>query len=256
MNEQTMSNPFIKVLAVLVSLFLLALIANYSVTVYQKVASTQKEKDTITISATGEIDAKPDLATASISVMTEGKDPKTVQDQNTAKINRVTDFIKKIGVKDEDVTTQNYNLYPKYDYTDGEQRVIGYTLYQTVVLKLRDLGKVGEVMKGVVENGANTIDSLIFSIDDPNTLKQEARKKALENAKAKAQELAKVAGLSLGKVKNFSESDIFYPTPMPYALDSRAVGMGSSGEGVAASPDIQPGSTKVTASVSVTFELK
>ena len=250
-----MRNPLVKILAVLLSVFLLALIADYGISAYQQVQSTQKDKDTITISATGEVDAKPDLAVASISVMTEGKDPKAVQDQNSEKINKVTAYLKDSGVAEDDIQTQNYNLYPRYDYTDNKQVLSGYTLYQTVVVKMRDLEKVGEMVKGVVQNGANSISSLAFTIDKPDDLKQEARKLALENAKAKAAELARVAGVSLGKVKSFSESGDSMPPPMPYydsMAESRSLGIGGGG----AAPDVQPGSTTVSATVYVTFELK
>ncbi|MCL5435822.1 MAG: SIMPL domain-containing protein [Patescibacteria group bacterium] len=255
MSESIMQNPLVKILAALMSLFLLVLIVNYGVTVYQKVAATQKDKETITISATGEVESSPDLAVANISVTTEGKDPKTVQDQNSDKINKVTKYLKDSGIAEADIKTQNYNLYPRYDYTDNRQVLAGYTLYQTVTIKMRDLTKVGEIMKGVVENGANAIDSLTFTIDKPNDIRQEARKKALENAKAKAEELAKVAGLSLGKVKSFSESGDSMPQPVyyDYSTESRTMGMGGGG---AAAPDVQPGSTTVTATVYVTFELK
>lgn len=254
MNENLIQSPLVKILAVLLSLFLLALIANYSVAVYQKVQSSQKDKEIITLSATGEVDAKPDVALASISVMTEGKDPKAVQDANSAKINKVTQYLKDSGVNDDDIKTQNYNLYPRYDYPEGAQVLSGYTLYQTVVIKMRELEKVGDIMKGVVQSGANTIDSLNFIIDDPNDIKQEARKLALENAKAKAQELAKVVGLSLGKVRSFSEGETGFPPPIYDYPYERSLNYGEGGGGAA--PDIQPGSTKVTALVYVTFELK
>lgn len=253
MNANFMQNFLVRLVVSLLSIFLAILTVNYTVAVYQRLQSAQKDKETITLSATGEVDAKPDLALASLSVMTEGKDPKTVQDQNSAKINKVTEYLKASGTAEDDIKTQNYNLYPRYDYPEGAQVLSGYTLYQSVVIKMRDLGKVGDIMKGVVENGANTINSLNFTIDDPNDLKQEARKQALENAKAKAEELAKVAGLSLGKVRSFSEGETGLP-PMPmydYAYE-RSMGAGGGG----AAPDIQPGSTTVTATVYVTFELK
>lgn len=255
MNENIMQNPLVKILAALLSVFLLALIASNAVSIYQQVAATQKDKETITISATGEVDSKPDLAVANISVTTEGRDSQAVQEQNTKKINKVTTYLKDNGIAEDDIKTQNYNLYPRYDYFDGSQVLSGYTLFQTVSIKMRDLDKVGEIVKGVVQNGANTIDSLNFTIDKPNDIKQEARKLALENAKAKAQELAKVAGLSLGKIRSFSESGDIAPPLFPYYnAESRSAGMG--GGDTAAAPDVQPGSTKVSATVYVTFELK
>ena len=68
------------------------------------------------------------------------------------------------------------------------------------------------------------MSGLSFNIDDPESLKQEARIKALENAKTKAEALAKVAGVSLGKIVSFSESSVTPPV-MYKSLDT-SLGMG------------------------------
>lgn len=252
MIEIVLKNLYVRLVLGLLALFLLVQVVAGFTKVYQEVKDNKRPQDTLNISATGEVEAKPDVAEASFGVMSEGSDPQKIQDDNSSKINKITDFLKNTGIKEDDIATENYNLYPRYNYTDSKQVLDGYTLTQTVNVKVRDLKKVGDILKGVVQNGANNINGLTFRIDDPESLKQEARKKALENAKAKAEDLAKVAGVRLGKVVNFSESDVSMPYPVMYDKAMPAVGMGGGG----AAPDVQPGITTVTASVSVTFELK
>jgi len=254
MEKNIFQQPLIKILVVILSLLLLALLVNIVVGIYQKFASVDRQKDTLTITATGEVEARPDVVQANFAVITRGEDPKTLQEENTDKVNQIIDFLKEQGIAEEDITTTSYNLYPEYVWTDRERVPNGYTLSQSVTVKIRDLEKVGDILAGVVEAGANNITSLNFQIDDPESLRQEARKLALNNAKIKAEELAKVAGVKLGKVKSFSE-DSLTPVPRyPYPLALDAVGRGGSAEFSA--PEVMPGTSTITATVSVTFELK
>ena len=242
----------VRLLISVLAVFLLFAAIGLGIGVYRDIAGNRVEKDTLTISATGEVDATPDIARGSISVTAEGDDPKDLQDENATQINEIVSYLKAQGVEDKDIKTENFNLYPKYNYQEGRQELDGYTITQSLTVKFRDLQAIGAIIAGTVDLGANAISSLVFEIEDPENLRQEARKLALENAKDKAQELALVAGVDLGDVKSFSESDISYPTPypLPYAAErDSAVGLGG------AAPNIQPGSTKVTAVVSVTFEL-
>ena len=252
--ENFFNNKLTKLLVALLSVFLLVLIVSEVFEIKKTANEGRLQKDTLTISATAEVDAIPDLATASFAVVTEGLSPEAVQEENTKKINRVIDFLKSEGIDEEDIKTQNYSLFPRYKYDEGEQTLTGYSLNQTVTVKMRDLDNVGKIVAGVVDSGANTVSSLSFSIEDPDELQQEARKQALEKAKDKAKELADVAGVKLGKVVTFNESSVSFPPyyPLPYFAETRdAIGIGGGG-----APNIQPGSTTVSATVSVTFELK
>ena len=87
----------------------------------------------------------PDVATLSFSVVSEGADPEKLQNDNTDKINKALDFVKSEGVESKDIKTAGYNLSPryKYDQKTGRSSIDGYTLPQTVIVKIRDLSKVG-----------------------------------------------------------------------------------------------------------------
>ena len=252
--QNFMENKLVKTLTALLSVFLLVLVIGQIVEIQKNLNEGKLRKDTLTISATAEVDAIPDLATANFAVLTEGRTPEGVQAENTEKINKIVAFLNDAGVEEIDIKTQNYNLFPRYKYDEGEQTLTGYSLNQTVTVKMRDLDEVGSIVTGVVESGANTVSSLNFSIDDPDELQQEARKQALDKAKDKAKELADVAGVKLGKVVTFNDSSVSSPPyyPQPYLLEGRDAAIGIGGGG----PDIQPGSTTVSATVSVTFELK
>lgn len=214
------------------------------------------EKHTINITAEGKVTAAPDLATINASVVTDGDTAVSAQSDNTKKMDKVIAFVKSQGVKPEDIKTLDYNVYPKYDYSNGRNNLSGYTASQTLNIKLHDLTLVGKLLDGLTQNGINQIQNVSYSFEEPDNLRQQAREQALANAKEKAQRLANAAGVRLGKLVSFSEN-AYYPGPIPYATLSKDMAAGMGGGGVASAPSqIEPGVQDITAEVNVTFELK
>ena len=214
----------------------------------------RSQRDTILIDGEGKVTATPDIARVSVGVMTEGQTVKDVQRQNTEKMNAITGAMKELGIAEKDLQTSNYSISPKYDYTNGAQRLAGYIVSQNIEIKVRNMDSVGPVLQKAGELGANQVGGVQFSIDDPQSLQQQARIKAVEDARRKAEDLGKQLGLTIVRVVTFTESGGSRP-PMyaPMAM------MKSYDQGVAASapsPEVQSGSLDVTSSVTVTFEVR
>jgi uncharacterized protein YggE len=152
-------------------------------------------------------------------------------------------------------TTQN-SLYPNQDYRDGKATITGYQANYTITIKVRGVdeikNKLGSIISGVTDNGANQINGVALSIDKPDQLKQEAQEKAIENAKQKAKALADAAGLKLGRVVSISDNGSS-GYPVPYAAD---LAYGAGGAEKSYAPSIEPWSQDVTANMTVVFELK
>jgi len=210
-------------------------------------------KNTITVSGTGKISIKPDLAVVSISVVSQSKLVVEAQADNTEKMNNITSFLKdELKILDKDIKTTGYNIYPEYNYTkDGVRYFIGYKITQTLGVKIRDLAKVGDVLGGATELGANEINSLTFTIEDLEKAKVDARKLAIENAKEKAKTLSSQIGVGLGKIISFNE-DYYNTVPTPMYSTKEAYGLGGSGS----VPDVQTGENEVSVNVSLTYELR
>ncbi len=208
---------------------------------------------TINVSAEGKVTVSPDIAKLSFSVVSEGADPKTLADNNVKKMNTAIDFIKSKGVEEKDIKTTEYNLSPRYEYNENTRKsfISGYTLTQTVSVKVRDLNKVAEVLSGLPPLGINQISSISFDVDDPEKYLSDARNRAFDKVKVKAQALADKNGVKLARVINFYE----YYQPIPYYSNAKALGMGG-GEAAPVVPQIQPGTQEVTVQVSVTYEIK
>jgi hypothetical protein len=208
----------------------------------------------ITVNADSKIAIAPDLATISFSVLTEGTNPTTIQSQNTTKMNAAIQYVKEKGIEAKDIKTANYDLQPKYEYDKiGRTTYIsGYTLTQTVVLKIRDLLKIAEIISGLPGLGVNEISSVKFSIEEPDKFLADTRKEAFNKAFEKAKDMAEMNHVSLSKVVNFTEN---FNNPIRYDYNTLEKAYAPSAMG-GAMPTIEAGSEEITVYVSVTYEIK
>lgn len=214
------------------------------------IGRTAEQIYTITINGEGKVTAIPDIAQVSLGIQTEKKKVLDAQKENTEKMNEIIKELKGMDIEAKDIKTTSYNIYPRYDWVEGTRILRDYQVSQNVTVKIRDLDKIGAILDMAGRLGANQVGSLSFTIDEPEQLRQEAREKALVNAREKAEALAKVAGVKLGKLVSFSEESITptYPIYREYALEAKGLGGGEA-------PEVEPGSQEVIVNVTVTYEV-
>ncbi|MBZ9572708.1 SIMPL domain-containing protein [Patescibacteria group bacterium] len=254
------------VLIVILSVFLLALIVSTSVGILNKIKEGKyigqeiEAKNTITVSDIGEIYARPDLALTTFSVITEAKTVTEAMANNTEKMNSIISVMKDGGIEEKDLKTTSFNIYPRYEYYDekscvippcptGKRVLVGYEVRQSLQVKIRDMAKIGDIIQGATDVGANQVGDLQFTIDKEDELKKQARGQAIEKAKTKATELASQLGVNLVRITNFSESAV---TPRYYELMKEAVG----GADVPEAPQIEIGENKIEVTVTITYEIR
>ena len=170
--------------------------------------------NTINVSGYGEAFGAADIATFSFSVVSEKSTVAAAQGEATNKINAITKYLKGAGVAEKDIQTTDYSVNPQYDYVSqacsggycpgGRQVLRGYQVRQTTSIKVRDLTVAGDLLAGVGGKGATEVSGLNFTFDDPNQLQNDARGKAIADAKTKAAELAKQLAVPLGPVVSFT----------------------------------------------------
>ena len=214
------------------------------------------------VTGEGKIVAVPDIMEFNLSVITEGgKNLVELQKSNSEKINKIVAYLKDKGIKDKDIKTQQYYIEPRYQYytCDGAKGVCppsviaGYTVRQIVDVKIRDFDKIGDILTGVVENGANSVSDLSFAIDDRTKLEDQARQEAISKAKEKARSMARAGGFRLGKLVSINES---FSGPYYYEnMKSSAVGYGVGGGGDVA-PTVEPGSQDVIINMTLQYEIR
>ncbi|MGN7725781.1 SIMPL domain-containing protein [Luteimonas sp. 22616] len=202
----------------------------------------------LSVSAQAEASRVPDVASLSTGVVTQAVDANAALAANAKQMNQVMAAIKAAGIAEKDIQTSGINVNPQYKYTDNQPPTItGYQASNTVSIKVREIGKLGEVLDALVASGANQVNGPSFEIDQPEAVYDEARRAALEKAQQRAQMYAKSLGMKVHRIVSISEGGGFQP-PRPMMMAKASFDRAES------SP-VSPGETTLTANLDVVFEL-
>ena len=168
--------------------------------------------------------------------------------QNSAAMEQVLRALRAQGVADRDVQTTNVSIVPVRASSSASRpqpaAVTGYEVTNQVRVKLRDLASLGRLLDTLVSQGANALGGIAFSIDDPAPLLDQARTKAIADARQKAQVYAAATGAKLGRVLVIRDTTPGPPRPMASRM------MASAPVPIAA------GEQELEVSVSVTYALE
>jgi uncharacterized protein len=167
------------------------------------------------ISVTGEatVSVAPDLAQIDGGVTSDGKTAREASEANNAAMGKVLLALKGAGIEEKDYQTSRLSLQPQYaPNRTGSSPITGYRASNRVTIRLRDVTKVANVIDVLVSAGANDIGGINFTVSQPSKHLDEAREKAVADARRKAEIFAKAAGVTLGEPLSISEEGA--PAPM------------------------------------------
>jgi len=204
------------------------------------------------ISVTGEatISTPPDLAHIDAGVASDAKTARDASEANNAAMAKVLQALKGANIDDKDIQTSRLSLQPQYASTassrPGPTSIIGYRASNHVTVKLRDVAKAAGVIDTLVAAGANEIGGINFTVSQASKLLDEAREKAVADARRKADIYAKAAGVTLGAPLIISEGG----APVIPLFRARMAPM------AAASTPIAQGEETLSVSVNVTWAIK
>lgn len=211
----------------------------------------------LTVTAQGVSTRTPDMAGYSAGVTTQGATASEALSANSAQMNRVIAALKQAGIADKDIQTSNLNLNPVYaqpkrlpdgNYEDGPQRIVAYQAANTVSVRQRKLEEMGKVIDALVKAGANQVNGPNFALAEPDAAQDEARVKAMKDARARADLYARAAGLRVARIVSISESGGYVPQPVMYARKALM-------DAVAAPAPVAAGELEMNVNVTVQFEL-
>jgi uncharacterized protein YggE len=218
--------------------------------------------NTITVSGTGEVLAVSDIASLYVNLNKEGRTAKEAQDLLNEEITKVLNYLKDQKIADKDIKSEYGGLNPKYSYEkqpvcytypcpSSDPKIVGYTASQAITIKVRVVDSASEIRTGLAGVGVTDISGPTFSIDDEEGFKDQARSKAILDAREKAKVLAGELGVHLGHVASFNENNNGGGYPM-YAKTM----MADSAVGSAPAPTLPKGENKITSNVTITYEIK
>jgi uncharacterized protein len=201
---------------------------------------------TVSVSATGSVAADPDMAYISTGVIVEADTAKDALARNSTVMAKLIDGLKALGIAPKDIQTTTVNVEPRYvQAKDGRPATIsGYRVVNQVRLTVHDVKRLGEMLDSAITLGANQVNGINFDVSNAETLKDDARKQAMVNAKRRAELYATAAGAQLGSVLSISEDVSSGPRPMPITRS------------MAAAVPIEAGTRTLTVEVHVTYALR
>jgi hypothetical protein len=211
-------------------------------------ADGDKLERTVSVSASGTVAAEPDIAHISAGVTTEAETAKDAIARNSAVMAKLIEGLKGAGIAARDIQTTTLQVEPRYTQPkDGRPGAIsGYRVVNQVRLTVREVKLLGDILDQAIALGANQINSIGFDVANAETLKDEARKQAMVNAKRRAELYATAAGVQLGQVLRISEG----------VVGDLAIRPMSGARSMAASVPIEAGTRTLTVHVEVTYALR
>jgi uncharacterized protein len=210
----------------------------------------------IVVTGQGSVDVAPDMAVLGLTVTREAETARDALSANSAAMAEVLAAMQAQGIDQRDLQTSNFSIQPKYVYPprkssgEGEPpRIVGYTVRNSLSVRVRDISKVGAVLDQSVSLGVNEGGNILFTNDDPSVPMAQARTRAMQDAIARANTLASAAGVKTGKLLEISEQS-YNPGPMPIGRAEMVMARAADAVPVAAGEN----SYKVTVNVSFAID--
>jgi hypothetical protein len=153
------------------------------------------------------------------------------------------------GIEARDVQTTGLSVNPNWQhYSSGDApRISGFVANNGVTVRVRALDGLGAVLDAAVQDGANQLNGVEFGLQEPRPTQDEARRRAVADARARAELLAEAAGVKLGAIRSINET-MAAPMPMP------AFRMAADAAPAAPVP-VAAGEVATTANVTIVWEI-
>ncbi|MBU3730714.1 MAG: DUF541 domain-containing protein [Beijerinckiaceae bacterium] len=208
---------------------------------------------TLTVEGRGEAQGKPDIATITLGVVTQGKTSAEAMEANARIAATLVNQLRERGIADRDLMTIGLSLMP--DYAQDKDRasapkIAGYRAMNRLSVRLRDLTKIGTVLDMATAAGVNDISGPMFGVADPQGLQDEARKKAVAEARRVADLYAQSLGVKLGPVREMVENAGNRPMAEP-----RMMLRGAPAAMAAPVAPIEGGEMTAATTVTITYEI-
>lgn len=255
-----MNKKMIFLIGLLVILGATAMVSTAATTSSGVPQTDQSTERLIHTQATGEVLTTPDRAEILFSVETQNADVKAAQAENAQRMSACMDALKKAGIPNDSLQTTGYSITPVYSdqvassapvpVTPVNRTIQSYRVTNTLMVKLTDVNRAGEVIDLTIAAGANRVDSLGFSLSDAQTavFRKQAIALAVNKTRSDADAAAVALGVSVGQVRDVSIDSL--STPIYYASQVKSADIAPA---ATPSTPITPGTTKVTAQVSVVY---
>ena len=200
----------------------------------------------------------PDRVVISVGAETTDKTANDALSLNSGLMNNITSELRNHGLRPNETRTSSFNIFPLYNYTESGTRlnVSGFTVTNTVQIESSNLNNVSQWIDTAVASGANSINSIDFSVSEKRL--EDTRSKlitdAIDNAKQKAAAAASAVQLKVIGVKSIIVDGAATVPPLPPQPFYREDAVAQGGTASSSTP-IMAGEQEVSVSISCIFTM-
>lgn len=210
------------------------------------------ESTTITVSATGQASAEPDVAVLRVESVARADSPADATAQLAANASNLTSALSEAGLADEAVRTTDYSIEevrpgfegPGQGPPNGQADTVSYRATQGFEIEVSNTSRAGEIVDVAVASSASSVRGVEFRLTSENRsdLRQTALERAAGSARTQAETLAGAESLTITGVDSISTGEPFFG---PDAAFESADAGGTTIDG---------GPVSVEVSVTITYE--
>ena len=205
---------------------------------------------TLTLSAAGEVRLAPDQAVIQLGVTATAPTAQEAVRQQAERMTRVLATLKGAGLSGADVQTTQLSLNPQYVYEQNKPpQLTGYQATNGVVLRVRDLRRLGAAVDAATGAGADSVGGISLQFADASRAEDQARVKAVQALQARARLYAEASGQRIVRLASLSEAGGYQPEPPRPMLR-----MAMSAKADAVSTPVEGGEVLVRVEVSGVYE--
>jgi len=200
----------------------------------------------------------PDRVVISVGAETTDKTANDALSLNSGLMNNITSELRNHGLRPNETRTSSFNIFPLYNYTESGTRlnVSGFTVTNTVQIESSNLNNVSQWIDTAVASGANSINSIDFSVSEKRL--EDTRSKlitdAIDNAKQKAEAAASAVQLKVIGVKSIIVDGATTVPPLPPQPFFREDAVAQGGTASSSTP-IMAGEQEVSVFISCIFTM-
>lgn len=220
--------------------------------IVQPVGAQEAGPPIISVNGSGEVERTPDFARIFITVTNQAESVGEAVAANNEATARALSRLEELGVARDDIQTSNFQVFdtPERRDRDGNIRPMpAYTASHQLRVITRDIDGVGALAGEVLALEGMTFQSIAWGLDRSEDAQDEARRRAVADARRQAQVLVDAAGVGLGAIRQISDGHVSFG---PRAEADQMMMMRSVAQAV---PIVPPAFIRYTASVRIEWEI-
>ncbi|TVR06550.1 MAG: DUF541 domain-containing protein [Salinarimonadaceae bacterium] len=217
-------------------------------------AAAQSQPALISVAGEGEIERAPDFASIHVSVSSAADTVGEAVEANNAATERALAHFTERGIARDDIQTVQFQVYETPERRNPDGSIVArpaFTANHQLRVVTRDVEGVGRLAGDILALETMTFQSISWGLDRSEEAQDEARRRAVADARRQAEVLSQAAGVTLGPIARIADAAI--SPGLRSEMD--AMPMMRMSAAASAAPIVPPAFVRYGASVRIDWEI-